>query len=152
MAIGSPFLSTSTKTNMGLDTTIYFRAKPGFDVEKFDCYLPGGFEMKPIPDYCADEYPDATHELDCGHRYYGEGYERGPWPHIAAALMILFASEGVERVWYGSDCSGPSEIKPEDVLKTSAYYMANGRRPYYRPFQANAGDVARPAAKKTQSQ
>ena len=46
--------------------------------------------------------------------------------------MILFATEGVERVWYGSDCSGPSEIKPEDVLKTSAYYMANGCRPYRR--------------------
>lgn len=122
---------------MGLDTTIYFRAKPDFTADALENYLPSGFDVRPIPDYCDDEYPDATHELDTGHRYYGEGYERGPWPHIAAALMTLFASEGVERVWYGSDCSGPREIKPEDVLKTSAYYMANGCRPYRRPFQAN---------------
>lgn len=125
---------------MGLDTTIYFRAKPGFTADALENYLPSGFDVRPIPDYCSYEYPEATHELDTGHRYYGEGYERGPWPHIAAALMILFASEGVERVWYGSDCSGPGEVKPEAVLKTSAYYMANGCRPYRGHFKANGMD------------
>ena len=122
---------------MGLDTTIYFRAKPDFDAEKMDCYLPSGFEVKLLLEYTKEEYPDATHELETKHRYYGERYERGPWPHIAAALMVLFGSENVDRVWYGSDCKGPGEIRPEDVLKTSAYYMAHGRRPYYDAFRAN---------------
>lgn len=117
---------------MGLDVTIYFRAKPGFDADKLDSHLPNGFEVVPIPDYCEAEYPDATHELDTCYRYYGEGYERGPWPHIAAALMILLVSENVERVWHGSDCAGPHEITKEEVLKTCAYYMEHGRRPYYR--------------------
>jgi hypothetical protein len=117
---------------MGLDTTIYFRAAPGFSSDKLENYLPAGFDVRPLPDYCSEEYPEATHELDNGCRFYGPHYERGPWPHIAAALMILFATEGVERVWYGSDCAGGAEIKPDDVLKTSAYYMSNGCRPYRR--------------------
>jgi hypothetical protein len=123
---------------MGLDTTIYFRARDDFSSNALENYMPNGFDVTKIPDYCHDDYPDATHELDTCHRYYGEGYERGPWPHIAAALMILFATEGVERVWYGSDCEGPSEIKPEDVLKTCAHYMAKGCRPYRGRFLANS--------------
>lgn len=130
---------------MGLDTTIYFRAKPDFRDDALETYLPSGFTVRPIPDYCQDECPEATHELDTPHRYYGEGYERGPWPHIGAALMVLFATESVERVWYGSDCSGPGEIKPEDVLKVSAHYMANGHRPYRRPAQVNI--AAQPTAR-----
>lgn len=115
---------------MGLDTTIYFKAKPGFSDALFETYLPSGFTSKPISDYSADEYPDATHELDSGHRYYSKGYERGPWPYIASALMVLLATKGIERVWYGNDCARASEIKPEDVLEISAHYMANGHRPY----------------------
>lgn len=122
---------------MGLDTTIYFRAAPDFDVNNFDASFPPGFTPRPIPDYRADEYPEATHELDTACRYYGEGYGRGPWPHIAAALMVLFATEGVSKVWYGSDCAGPREIEPDEVLRVSAYYMSHGRRPYYRPANTN---------------
>ena len=112
---------------MGLDTVILFKAKDGFN---FENELPPGFTVQSIPDHLSEEYPEATHELDTNYRYYGDGYERGPWPRIGAALMILFASMGIEKVWYGSDCTGPQEIQPEDVNKISLHYMLNGERPY----------------------
>lgn len=120
---------------MGLDAVIYFRAAQGLDQEDLETYLPSGFDMGPAPEHCAEEYPDATHKLDCVCRYYGDGYERGPWPHIAAALMVLFASRGVERVWYGNDGAGPWEIKPGDILRLSEHYMSVGCRPYYEIFE-----------------
>lgn len=118
---------------MGLDTTIYFRANAEFTEDKLEHYLPVGFTVVPMPRYDLAMYPYATHELHTGHRYYGEGYPRGPWPHICAALMILFATESVERVWYGSDCSGPEEIRPADIIRISLYYMGNGRGCYRTP-------------------
>jgi hypothetical protein len=113
---------------MGLDTVIYFRADT--PEPPLEGTLPNGFTVKTIEAYRSEACPEATHELYQLARYYGKGYERGPWQHIAAALMVLFATPGVTRVWYGSDCSGPAEITPGDVLELSAYYMAHGHRPY----------------------
>lgn len=116
---------------MGVDTCIYFRASADFSEDRLERPLPKIFSIRPLPDYLTADYPDATHELDTCARFYGEGYERGPWPDISAALMILFASDGVERVWYGGDCTDQiAETKPEDVLRISAHFMANGHRPY----------------------
>ena len=107
---------------MGLDTVIYFQAEgdpadfgplsrlpPGFIVTRASEHAPAG----------------ATHELDNAYRYWGKYYPRGPGNLIAAALMQLFASEGVKRVWYGHDCemAGPPEVTREDVLKLCEDYM-----------------------------
>lgn len=116
---------------MGLDAVILFRADPDFRVDQIDSYLPTGFEIRAVPDYIASEYPEATHEVDQGFRYYSPGYERGPWPLIASVLMSLLATPGVRQVWYGSDCNRADPITPDRVVEITEYYMLNGRRPYF---------------------
>jgi len=116
---------------MGLDVEIYFRSKTA-EPNLEDALIPG-FSIQPISEYMAEDLPEATHEVDCGcMRYYGEHYERGPWPRFAAVLMELLACEDVEKVWYGSDASTPQEINAEGICEISRHYMANGQRPYRR--------------------
>lgn len=117
---------------MGMNAEIYFEMLVDGD---FEDILPGCFEVNEIEDWIKEDHPGATHELELTgyNRYYGDGYEGGHWPTICAALMILHASEGVGRVWYGgdSDCVMP-EVKPEDIAETSLHYMEHGHRPYRR--------------------
>jgi len=116
---------------MGLDAMIYFRSKT--EDPKLENELGAGFEIKKIDEYAAEDIPEATHEVDCGcSRYYGQGYERGRWTLLAAVLMELHASEDVEKVWYGSDCSTPLEITQQGVNEISMHYMTHGERPYRR--------------------
>ena len=115
---------------MGLDTEILFRCKNAEPA--LEDPLLNGFKIVPIGRYMAEECLGATHEIDTGSRYYGPGYERGPWPKIAAVLMELLACEDVEKVWYGSDASTPQEIDADGVCEISRHYMANGQRPYRR--------------------
>lgn len=115
---------------MGHDANIFFRAKPGFQVSDFEDSLPAGFDLIPISDYEREErLPDATHQLETVERLYEEGYERGSWPIICAAVMTLLATENVERVWYGDDQSIPAELTQARVLELCAHYMTHGHRP-----------------------
>jgi hypothetical protein len=112
---------------MGLDAKIYFRCqKPEPELE-WD--LPRGYSIyQPDPN---EDMPEVTHGIDMGgDRYYGTHYERGPWPTIASVLLLLFASEDVEKVWYGHDASDPSETSIKDVLELSEHFMLYGSRPY----------------------
>jgi hypothetical protein len=40
------------------------------------------------------------------HRYYGPGYERGPWPEIRATAEWLEMRFAGHEVWYGGDSGG----------------------------------------------
>lgn len=56
---------------MGQSAMIYVRTKSGNPPSGHscfweECFLPSG----------------ATHEVDVPYRFYGKGYERGPWPLI----------------------------------------------------------------------
>lgn len=118
---------------MGLDVRILFRVRPNFDPTESDVFEGNhivGFDVQDIPDYLKEDNPEATHELDTSYRYYGIGYERGPWPYICGALMILLASKKVDKVWYGSDCGDVHEIDAETILEICSHYMKNGHRPY----------------------
>ena len=116
---------------MKLDAMIYFRSKA--EHPKLENELGAGFVITPIDEYDAEEIPEATHEVDCGgSRYYGKDYERGRWTLLAAVLMELHASEDVEKVWYGNDCSTPLEITPEGVNGISLHFMKHGELPYRR--------------------
>lgn len=115
---------------MGIDTCIYFKTRDGRNPELCDS-LPSGFEVVKAGE---DECEGATHEIATYCRYYGPGYERGPWPLIAATLMALHASENVETVWYFGDChESDAPFTPERVLEFSAHYMREGDRPYRNP-------------------
>lgn len=121
---------------MGVDACIYFRTADEAQPALCDS-LPSDCEIRGAGEYGPD---GATHEVGNCWRYYGPGYERGPWPRIAAVLMALHASQNVSAVWYYGDCSGGSEepFTPEQVHEFSAHYMKEGDRPYRGAF-ANIG-------------
>lgn len=118
---------------MGLDVTIYFQVRDESLPVKLEGQLPQGFVVQKIPKEDRWNFCGATHELDTGYRYYSPGYARGPWQLISGALMVLFATPDVIKIWHGHDCSSPDEITIEDVLATSAHYMKSGRRSYFNP-------------------
>lgn len=116
---------------MGFDAKIYFRSKTA-ELHLEDTLIPE-FTISPIDDktlykatYNGESLAEATHKVCCGClRYYGKGYERGPWPSLAAVLMELLASEDVEKVWYGID-DDPPEIDAAEVAAISVHYMTHG--------------------------
>lgn len=113
---------------MGVDVEIYFELISGEAP-----YLRYG-----VPKDAGDWYPDgATNRLDMdGMRYYGIGYERGPWPQISADLMVLMSAENVGSVWYFGDNSDPEKMVPftvDDLLTITRHYVEHGERPYRDP-------------------
>jgi len=123
---------------MGIDCEISFRANRSetYPVEGID--LPNDFEIVAYsedPDgdcrECYGRPTGSTHFISTCQRYYGEGYERGPWPTIAEVLMKLLSCPAVVTVWYGGD--GDDEIPPctpDHVIALCRHFMEYGRRPY----------------------
>lgn len=110
---------------MGIDVQIYFEA----DGEPTDLRIMCDGEVVLANDYERGFGP--THKILSLTRYYGPGYERGPWPEICGTLMSLFASTNVKRVWYfGDNLDMMLPISVDDVLSISRHYMLNGERPY----------------------
>ena len=116
---------------MGIDVCMFVEASG----EPSDLWLPQGWHFTEAEE--CDKDSGATHEVWCdGHRYYGIGYERGPWPIIAGVLMSLFASPNISRVWYFGDISDIENSEPitrEEVARISMHYMKHGERPYRDP-------------------
>jgi hypothetical protein len=104
---------------MGADVKMYFRWKPG---KRVDLWVMDGFQL-----IAGDYAHGATHQLDSSYRYYGKDYERGPWPIICAQLMVLFADEDVEAVWYfadETDIEGTEEpTTKEEVIELCRHFM-----------------------------
>jgi hypothetical protein len=115
---------------MGLHVTIYFKATDSFSLVDS---LPADFSISAIEQglFSVNETYgiDATHSVNQLERYYAEKHERGDWPAIASVLMILHATEGIEKVRYGGD-DFTSEMTPKRVTELCLYYMENGHRPY----------------------
>ena len=82
--------------------------------------------------------------------YYGEGYERGDWPDIAATLEFLRHRVSGGRVWYGPDGTDQvDEVTDEFMHKMWDYWSRYGGRPYYegwRHAQPSAAPNGGPAA------
>lgn len=117
---------------MGVNACIYFKTRNGEYPELCDSLPQGCDIIKAVGLACEG----ATHEVDQCWRYYGPGYERGPWPNIAAVLMALYASHDVETVWYFGDCKdGDEPFTPQRVQEFCAHYMAEGDRPYHAAFK-----------------
>lgn len=108
---------------MGLDVQIYFKTKTGDDPDLPD-WLPNDFNL-----YKADEDSPvgATHEIQTCVRFYGVGYERGPWPLISSVLMTLLACKDIEVVWYDSDSEGVEDMEvmtPKYLSELTGHYLA----------------------------
>jgi len=77
-----------------------------------------------------------THEVRNHWRYYGPGYERGPWPDIASLILYLLAAENVDAVWYDGDSGwGSVRIDRERLEEINDHWIKNGNRPYYEAFK-----------------
>lgn len=113
---------------MGIDTCICFKAVGDTTDTWFG--MPQGCTLR--PEVSGDEKEvGATHQLDNPWRFYGEDYERGPWPSIAAALMTLMACPGIEKIWYYGDCDDqPVELTETRLIRLTRHYILNGNRPY----------------------
>ena len=116
---------------MGIDAQIAFKAQGSIELERD---LPIGYEITTAREYVSSgdgKAPGATHEIRTMERYYGPGYERGSWPRLCGALMLLHACPAVEKVWYGGDCDySIPECTVDDVLQISRHFMEHGERPY----------------------
>jgi len=77
------------------------------------------------------------HTLD---RYYGPGYERGPWPRIAGHIEWLRHRFPDGKVWYGGD-SGDTLNKVTDAFMAGMWkhWATVGGEPYRRGGLAGDG-------------
>lgn len=132
---------------MGVDVTLMARtAEPLTDDElaalsaeyaaKFDT-TPPDYEFKwwRIEREKYDNDGGRILDVSCGgYRYYGEHYERGPWPQIKAAADWLTVRLGeTAEVRYGTDSLGFwDEIQPwvdqRDAIE--AHWQRVGHHPY----------------------
>ena len=113
---------------MGIDAEIAFRATGPIEL---DWELPPGYTITPASDYTRERLGlEITHQVDCLSRYYEEDYERGHWPQLCAALMLLHACPSIDQVYYGGDCGGVGllECSPERVAEISLHFMRRGNR------------------------
>jgi hypothetical protein len=108
---------------MGIDLRIVVRAKAGYS--------------PPSPERVGGQFCESgyfagyTHELSSLTRYYGPGYERGPWPDIAATLLELLADENIEDVGYGGDSDEYVEpVTLAWLTQMNLHYIDNADRPY----------------------
>lgn len=75
-------------------------------------------------------------ELRCITRFYGPGYERGPWPLIYAALRALLVIYPGATIRYGPDGDDPIRIVDAEFLEQMwEHYLGPDGDAYLRPFR-----------------
>lgn len=76
-------------------------------------------------------------EVHLWGRYYGEGYERGPWPTYDGICEWLTRRLPTCQVWYAGDSGGaemPEQMTREMRDRVWAHYAVNGHKPYAGAF------------------
>lgn len=114
---------------MGADIEIYCRSAG----DPPECNIDGEWEA--VRDDDDDTPKGATHRLSSITRYYGPGYERGPWPVICGDLLRTMSDPDVETVWYGNDYGAMDEITFEIWSEFSAHYLNHRHEPSRSAFQ-----------------
>ncbi len=73
----------------------------------------------------------ATHEINSLERFYGEGYERGHWPDIAAVITWLRLNFPNGQVWYGGDTGEALTLITDQFMsETWKHWAEHGGVPY----------------------
>lgn len=117
---------------MGVDACIYFKTRTG-QMPDHLYSLPNGATVVDANEFAV---AGSTHEIYQCWRYYGPGYERGPWPFIAAILIELMANEDVETVWYFGDSNDSDDPFTQERLEQyTRHYIEHGDRPYSDSFK-----------------
>lgn len=136
---------------MGVDVTFKVRPHERMTREQFDDVQSAFYKEFPDPhpedghghrwpSMEWDPYEDApTIEIDSLDRYYGVGYERGPWEQIKAMGDWLAATFGeTAEVRYGGDSNDDWDfLAPwsEERKKLDAHFAEVGHEPYERGFR-----------------
>lgn len=120
---------------MGIDAVIYFKVREGETLESIaEWRMPQHCRVIPASDWAIE---GATHEVDVPYRYYGEGYERGPWPLICSVLLEVMAAPEVEIVWYSGDSGSEMTDQPftkSRLMEIVEHYLEHGNRAYKMRF------------------
>lgn len=130
---------------MGVDAVIFVRTTDGQPPALDFGTLSGGATLQGVKprdndsELWADYIEDRcgvrpTHKVENSWRYYGPGYERGPWPEIAATLLYLMAAPNVDGVWYdGDSADSPEAFDVSRLDEINDHWLRHGTRPYYQP-------------------
>jgi hypothetical protein len=85
----------------------------------------------------SDDFDDEA-EFQTVWRYWGPGYERGPWFDISGVLMAAMGMTGME-VCYGGDTDEPELMTPERLAHYWQHFCGpngNDYRGHFRTAQA----------------
>lgn len=73
--------------------------------------------------------------IDTPARYYGPGYERGPWPYLYGGIQALRGAFPDRPVFYGGDTWDDEMLKPvtdEELARIWEHWRGPDGRAYYR--------------------
>lgn len=89
-------------------------------------------ELRGIPE--RSRWRDDTIDIDMnGARFWGPGYERGPWLEIHACILATVAAFPGHSVYYGGDSDGDmSPIVDQDMLDE---YWAHWLSPHWNDYR-----------------
>lgn len=116
---------------MGVDVYIGISLHDKTDIPDNNSLVEG--EFRQVEHYWAEGAPLIDAILSSLTRYYGKGYERGPWPQIHALLLETLMHPNVAKVWYWGDNVDPdenAEIDLDWLGEMSRYYVEFGHLPY----------------------
>jgi hypothetical protein len=84
-------------------------------------------------------------ELSTMQRYYGIGYERGPWPSIYGAIRLMQTAFPGCPIYYGSDSGGDGlEVDEEFLDGMWAHFLGPNGDDYRRARQAWSAALQKP--------
>lgn len=119
---------------MGMDVTIYAIGPVTDDELAVAVKFFADRDLRGTPTRF-DREPDVI-EIDMnGARFYGEGYERGPWPEIATNIMATVAAFPQCHVEYGGDAlpGAAPPVTEESLADLWAHYFGPNWDAYRRP-------------------
>lgn len=87
--------------------------------------------------HCLEINEEGNIQVNTLWRYYGDGYERGPWMNIRYTLLWLMRRFPEGSVYYFRDSGGCDEHEPvtQDFLdQMDSHFLAMGHTPYHSYF------------------
>jgi hypothetical protein len=124
---------------MGIDVSLKIRSKKLYTAEELDLLNYRFLEAsslgnRPRAIILGEQIENDPHfyyEIKTGLRYYGIGYERGPWDIISSAINWLRFNFSEEVILYSGDCDSSSVFTEEDQKELDEHWYTHGGIPYH---------------------